>query len=65
MTKQELREIERVVNDEIRRNFALAELMAIDDAKAKGAMALFGEKYDDEVRVVTGDYSIDFVVVRT
>ncbi|GAA65599.1 alanyl-tRNA synthetase [Pseudoalteromonas sp. BSi20311] len=61
VTKQELREIERVVNDEIRRNFALnTELMAIDDAKAKGAMALFGEKYDDEVRVVTiGDYSIE------
>ncbi|MEM5478679.1 alanine--tRNA ligase [Pseudoalteromonas fuliginea] len=61
VTKDELREIERVVNDEIRRNFALnTELMAIDDAKAKGAMALFGEKYDDEVRVVTiGNYSIE------
>ncbi len=61
VTKQELREIERVVNDEIRRNFALnTELMAIEDAKAKGAMALFGEKYDDEVRVVSiGDYSIE------
>jgi len=61
VTKNELRDIERVVNDEIRRNFALnTELMAIDDAKAKGAMALFGEKYDDEVRVVTiGDYSIE------
>jgi alanyl-tRNA synthetase len=61
VTKEELREIERVVNDEIRRNFALGtELMAIDEAKAKGAMALFGEKYDDEVRVVTiGDYSIE------
>jgi len=61
VTKDELREIERVVNDEIRRNFALnTVLMAIDDAKAKGAMALFGEKYDDEVRVVTiGDYSIE------
>lgn len=61
VTKDELREIERVVNDEIRRNFALnTELMAIDDAKAKGAMALFGEKYDDEVRVVTiGDCSIE------
>jgi len=61
VTKDELRDIERVVNDEIRCNFALnTELMAIDDAKAKGAMALFGEKYDDEVRVVTiGDYSIE------
>ncbi|MBB1398449.1 alanine--tRNA ligase [Pseudoalteromonas sp. SG44-8] len=61
VTKAELREIERVVNDEIRRNFALnTELMAIDAAKEKGAMALFGEKYDDEVRVVTiGDYSIE------
>lgn len=61
ITKEQLRDIERVVNDEIRRNFALnTELMAIDDAKAKGAMALFGEKYDDEVRVVTiGDYSIE------
>ncbi|WP_213610858.1 alanine--tRNA ligase [Pseudoalteromonas sp.] len=61
VTKDELREIERAVNNEIRRNFALnTELMAIDDAKAKGAMALFGEKYDDEVRVVTiGDYSIE------
>ena len=61
VSKDELRDIERVVNDEIRRNFALnTELMAIDDAKAKGAMALFGEKYDDEVRVVTiGDYSIE------
>ena len=61
VTKDELRQIEVAVNDEIRRNFALnTELMAIDDAKAKGAMALFGEKYDDEVRVVTiGDYSIE------
>jgi len=61
LTKDELRQIEVAVNDEIRRNFALnTELMAIDDAKAKGAMALFGEKYDDEVRVVTiGDYSIE------
>jgi len=61
VTKDELRQIEVAVNDEIRSNFALnTELMAIDDAKAKGAMALFGEKYDDEVRVVTiGDYSIE------
>lgn len=61
VTKSELRHIERIVNDEIRRNFSLStELMAIDEAKEKGAMALFGEKYDDEVRVVAiGDYSIE------
>ncbi|MFC3031091.1 alanine--tRNA ligase [Pseudoalteromonas fenneropenaei] len=61
VSKAQLREIEDAVNAEIRRNFALhTELMAIDEAKAKGAMALFGEKYDDEVRVVSlGDYSIE------
>ncbi|WP_462170036.1 alanine--tRNA ligase [Pseudoalteromonas xiamenensis] len=61
VTKDQLRKIEDAVNAEIRRNFELkTELMDIDDAKAKGAMALFGEKYDDEVRVVTiGEYSIE------
>lgn len=61
VTCEQLQRIEQQVNIEIRRNFALqTELMAIDEAKAKGAMALFGEKYDDEVRVVSiGDYSIE------
>ncbi|KAF7772153.1 alanyl-tRNA synthetase [Pseudoalteromonas citrea] len=61
VTKAQLRELEDAVNAEIRSNFALdTQLMDIDDAKAKGAMALFGEKYDDEVRVVSiGDYSIE------
>ncbi|WP_105254863.1 alanine--tRNA ligase [Pseudoalteromonas sp. T1lg75] len=61
VTPEQLQRIEKQVNDEIRRNFALqTELMAIDAAKKKGAMALFGEKYDDEVRVVSiGDYSIE------
>jgi alanyl-tRNA synthetase len=61
VTKAQLREVEDLVNAEIRKNFALqTELMDIDEAKAKGAMALFGEKYDDEVRVVSiGDYSIE------
>lgn len=61
VNKAQLREIEDAVNAQIRTNFALnTELMDIDAAKEKGAMALFGEKYDDEVRVVSiGDYSIE------
>ncbi|KZN42121.1 alanine--tRNA ligase [Pseudoalteromonas luteoviolacea] len=61
VTKEQLRDIEEAVNAEIRANFALeTQLMDIDEAKAKGAMALFGEKYDDEVRVVSiGEYSIE------
>ncbi|WP_105264468.1 alanine--tRNA ligase [Pseudoalteromonas sp. T1lg76] len=61
VTPEQLQRVEKKVNDEIRHNFALqTELMAIDAAKEKGAMALFGEKYDDEVRVVSiGDYSIE------
>ncbi|MBT7673525.1 MAG: alanine--tRNA ligase [Oceanospirillaceae bacterium] len=46
--------IEAMVNEEIRDNTEVAaKTMAIDDAKAAGAMALFGEKYGDEVRVIT------------
>jgi len=58
---KQLFEIERVVNQEIRSNLQTdAEVMAIADAKAKGAMALFGEKYGDEVRVISmGDFSIE------
>jgi alanyl-tRNA synthetase len=61
VTAQELKEVEQLVNDEIRRNHVKnTESMYIEEAKEKGAMALFGEKYDDEVRVVTlGDFSIE------
>jgi len=61
MTPAELREIERLVNDEIRANApAETRLMKFEDAVAAGAMALFGEKYDDEVRVLRiGDFSTE------
>ncbi|TPD52007.1 MAG: alanine--tRNA ligase, partial [Thalassolituus maritimus] len=60
---EELAEIENLVNAHIRANTPVAtRLMNIDDAKAAGAMALFGEKYDDEVRVLSmgmDDFSIE------
>ena len=61
VTEQQLLEIEQLVNAQVRANNPLTtELMAIDAAKEAGAMALFGEKYDDEVRVVRmGDFSIE------
>jgi len=61
VTTEQLHEIEATVNDEIRRNVAAdTQLMSYDDAVASGAMALFGEKYDDEVRVLNfGGFSIE------
>ncbi|WP_076416872.1 alanine--tRNA ligase [Shewanella sp. UCD-KL12] len=58
---EELQAVEELVNTQIRRNHELsAQVMSIDAAKEQGAMALFGEKYADEVRVVTmGDFSIE------
>jgi len=57
----QLREVERVVNEQIRLNHSIdTNIMDIESAKEKGAMALFGEKYDDEVRVLSmGDYSTE------
>jgi alanyl-tRNA synthetase len=56
-----LREIEDLVNTQIRSNAAAEiRLMSYDDALASGAMALFGEKYDDVVRVLSlGDFSVE------
>ncbi|MGL5314192.1 MAG: alanine--tRNA ligase [Peptostreptococcaceae bacterium] len=61
ITKEELKLIEEKVNDAILEALEInCENMSINDAKEKGAMALFGEKYGNEVRVVSmGDYSIE------
>ena len=53
VTQDQLQQIENLVNEQIRKNTAAdTNLMSYDDAVASGAMALFGEKYDDEVRVL-------------
>jgi len=59
--REQLIEIERLVNQHIRENHMVeTRIMAIEDAKASGAMALFGEKYDDQVRVLRmGEFSVE------
>jgi alanyl-tRNA synthetase len=61
VSDERLAEIEDLVNDEIRRNVAAdTKVMSYDDAVASGAIALFGEKYDDEVRVLNfGGFSVE------
>ena len=61
VTPEQIAEIEKLVNDEIRSNVAAeTRQMSYDDAVASGAIALFGEKYDDEVRVLNfGGFSIE------
>ncbi|MDP2575687.1 alanine--tRNA ligase [Vibrio penaeicida] len=61
MTSAEIKEVERLVNTHVRRNHTIkTDIMDIESAKAKGAMALFGEKYDDEVRVLSmGEFSTE------
>ena len=61
MTPEEIRKVEEMVNQQIDRNLKVeTEIMGLEEAKKSGAMALFGEKYGDRVRVVRmGDYSTE------
>ncbi|EAO6611183.1 alanine--tRNA ligase [Salmonella enterica] len=61
MKLSEIREVEDLVNAQIRRNLPIeTNIMDLDAARAKGAMALFGEKYDERVRVLSmGDFSTE------
>ena len=61
VSREQLREIERLVNEQIRANSEVAtKVMDLDDAMNSGAVALFGEKYGERVRVVgMGDFSVE------
>jgi len=61
VSPNELRQVEELVNAEIRENAPVeTRVMALDQAKAAGAMSLFGEKYDSDVRVLSiGDFSME------
>jgi alanyl-tRNA synthetase len=62
VTPEQIRQIEHIVNGEILRNSSVdTDVMSMEDAKTKGAMALFGEKYGDQVRVLSmgGDFSVE------
>jgi alanyl-tRNA synthetase len=62
VSQEQIRQIEHLVNAEVLRNAAVTtEVMSMDEAKNRGAMALFGEKYGDRVRVVNigGEFSVE------
>lgn len=62
MTRDEIDQVERLVNTQIFNSLRVeTKVMSIDEAKKTGAMALFGEKYGDQVRVVSaGNYAVEF-----
>ena len=62
MTAEEIAQVEKIVNDEIAANLpVITEVLSVEEAKKTGAMALFGEKYGEKVRVVEmGEFSKEF-----
>ncbi len=62
VTPEQIRQVEQIVNDKIRQNIPLQEFRdtPIEEAKQLGAIALFGEKYGDKVRVVKFGSSVEF-----
>jgi alanyl-tRNA synthetase len=61
MTPEQIAEVEKIVNEQIARDLPVTmSMMKLDEAKAQGAMALFGEKYEDVVKVYRiGDFSLE------
>ena len=59
LTKEQISEVENIVNEQIKRNLNIeCEEMSVDEAKAQGAIGLFGDRYDERVRVYSiGDFS--------
>jgi len=59
MTEEEVREVESIVNEQIQKKLPISmEIMALDKAQADGAIAFFGDKYEQQVKVYSiGDFS--------
>ena len=59
MTEEQVRKVEAIVNEQITRDLPVTmEIMTLEQARAAGAIALFGEKYEEKVKVYTmGDFS--------
>ena len=61
MTPEEVEKVERIVNEQIRRELPVSmEIMSVEEARSKGAMALFSDRYDEKVKVyAVGDFSLE------